>query len=425
AGIILGRDSGVALDATYKTSFVGMAPSSRLVSLKVADARGATDVTQVLAAIDWVVAHRNDRGMNIRVLNLSFGTDSTQSYQNDPLAQAVEVAWANGITVVTSAGNGGNDAPRLTLPAVDPFVIAVGASDSNGTIGTGDDTVAAFSSRGDGVRNPDLVAPGRSIQSLRVPGSFIDAQYGSTGAINDRFFRGSGTSQSAALVSGAAALLISQRPSLTPDQVKGLLVSSAKPMANQDARSQGAGLLDLSSAMQQKATASLSQSFQTSSGEGSVDASRGSMRLSYQGVVLDGERDIHGKKYNAKKAAKARGAVDKDDNGKDDNGKDKGKDKNWSGGSWNDTAWTGSSWGGSSWAGSSWAGSSWAGSSWAGSSWARSSWSSGTWTGSSWANSNWAGSSWAGSSWAGSSWAGSSWAGSSWAGSSWASGSWS
>ncbi len=401
AGIILGRDQGAALDGSTPSAFVGVAPGARLISLKVADARGASDVTQVLAAIDWVISHRQDEGLNIKVLNLSFGTDSKQSYEIDPLAHAVEVAWAQGITVVTSAGNTGSSLGRLTAPAVDPFVIAVGASDSQGTISAADDTVASFSARGDGVRNPDLLAPGRSIQSLRVPGSYVDAKHGESGKIGERFFRGSGTSQAAAVVSGAAALLLSQRPGLSPDQVKAALKQGARPLPGVDATAQGAGLLDLgrSAAIN---PGNAPQRFALSSGTGSIDGSRGSMRLSYQGKVLDGERDIHGKKYSAKRLAKERA-----------------KAESWDDGTWNETEWTGSSWAGSSWAGSSWAGSSWAGSSWAGSSWAGSSWATGTWTGSSWAGSSWAGSSWAGSSWAGSSWAGSSWAGSSWASSSW------
>jgi len=398
AGIILGRDEGAQLNKADATSFLGMAPNARLVSLKVADAHGNSDVTQVLAAIDWVVQHKSDPGLNVKVLNLSFGTDSSQAYGLDPLAQAVEVAWANGITVVTSAGNSGSATGRLTMPAVDPYVIAVGAADSKGTKQVGDDVIPAFSSRGDGVRNPDLVAPGRSVQSLRVPGSYVDLTYGAAGKIDERYFRGSGTSQAAAAVSGAAALLISRNPALTPDQVKWILTSTANKLPAADPQAQGAGMLDLRQAIGTSPIGAPVQRHLASTGAGSIDASRGSAKLVLDGVTLQGERDIFNAPYvSASLAAKrALGTA-------------------WTDGTYNGSVWTGSSWAGSSWAGSSWAGSSWAGSSWAGSSWA-----TGVWTGSSWA-----GSSWAGSSWAGSSWAGSSWAGSSWAGSSWASGSWS
>ena len=206
AGIIAGRDvTGPVSTGTPAGVFTGAAPDARIVSVKVADANGNTDVSQVLAAIDWVVQHAHDPGFNMRVLNLSFGTDSAQSYLLDPLAYAAEQAWKHGIVVVTSAGNSGATNGRLTDPAIDPYVIAVGASDRNGTYGNADDSIPAFSSRGDGTRNPDLVAPGTHIQSLRVPGSTIDTKYGATGAIDSQFFRGSGTSQSAALVSGSVA----------------------------------------------------------------------------------------------------------------------------------------------------------------------------------------------------------------------------
>ncbi len=115
------------------------------MNVKVADAHGTSDVSQVLAAIDWVVQHRRAGGLDIRVLNLSFGTDSVQSYKVDPLAHAVETAWETGIVVVTSAGNSGNSDGRLTMPAADPFVLAVGATDSKGTRDKHDDVVPAFS----------------------------------------------------------------------------------------------------------------------------------------------------------------------------------------------------------------------------------------------------------------------------------------
>ena len=117
--------------------------------MKVAAPDGAVDVSQVIAAIDWVVQHRAADGLNIRVLNLSFGTDGIQDYQVDPLTFAVENAWRHGIVVVVSAGNDGYGSPRLNNPAYDPYVLAVGASDTNGTTSQSDDFIADFSSRGD------------------------------------------------------------------------------------------------------------------------------------------------------------------------------------------------------------------------------------------------------------------------------------
>ena len=253
AGIIAGRDSGTS-PATYSTDtthFIGMAPGARIVSLKLADAQGNTDVSQVIAAIDWVVTHAKDAGLNIRVLNLSFGTDSTQDYRLDPLAHAAEVAWSRGIVVVVSAGNGGGSTTGLANPAYDPAVLAVGAVDPRGTTDRSDDIVPGFSQRGavaEGKRAPDLVAPGTSVVSLRAPGSFVDQMHGDTGAIGDRFFKGSGTSQAAAVVSGASALLLSQRPTLSPDQLRDILRRSAKDMPAASLDAEGAGSLDLTAA---------------------------------------------------------------------------------------------------------------------------------------------------------------------------------
>ena len=176
AGIIAGRDDAATNPADPR-NFVGVAPDARLVSVKVGAASGAVDVSQLIAAIDWVVQHRRDNGLNIRVLNLSLGTDSLQPYTLDPLMYAAEVAWRKGITVVVAAGNQGTTRGRLDNPAADPFLLAVGASDTGSTVDLKDDQVAEFSSRGNGVRNPDLVAPGRSVASLRAPGGYNDTNY--------------------------------------------------------------------------------------------------------------------------------------------------------------------------------------------------------------------------------------------------------
>jgi serine protease AprX len=151
----------------------------------------------VIAAIDWVVQNKTAGGLNIRVLNLSFGTNTTDPYSTDPLCHAVEAAWIKGITVVAATGNAGYymtpDGPGLTSPARDPSVIAVGATDTMKTLSVADDRVASFSSSGvvgtGGTKNPDLVAPGRSIISLAVPGSFIDQTYGAARAVTGGYMR--------------------------------------------------------------------------------------------------------------------------------------------------------------------------------------------------------------------------------------------
>src|SRR4051812_12033946 len=238
AGIMVGEDT---------SGFSGIAPGAHLVSLKVSAHDGAVDVSQVIAAINWVIEHKNDPGMNIRVLNLSYGTDGVQPYQVDPITYAVEAAWRHGIVVVVAGGNEGTTHPSLTNPADHPLVLAVRADDINGTASSLDDAVAPFSSRGSSSRWVDVTAPGVSIVSLRDPGSQVDQDHPSA-VVDTNYFRGSGTSQAAAVTSGAVALLLSARPNLTPDQVKALLRTTASPIVSATARSGGAGLLNINAA---------------------------------------------------------------------------------------------------------------------------------------------------------------------------------
>ena len=247
SSIIAGRDDAAGTYSGNDTDFVGMAPDSRIVSIKVADAKGQTDVSQAIAAIDWVVQNRNKNGLNIRVLNMSFGTDGVQDYLLDPLAYAAEQAWHKGIVVVVAVGNEGFGTGKVNNPAYDPYLIAVGSNNANGTATTADDVVSDFSNDGDGTRNPDVVAPGDHVVGLRAAGSYLDTTYPAA-RIGDRLFRGSGTSQAAAVVSGAAALLIQQRPNATPDQIKALLTGTASPVPGATAAQQGSGMIDLAKA---------------------------------------------------------------------------------------------------------------------------------------------------------------------------------
>ena len=373
AGIIAGRDTQVtSVSSSDTTHFVGMAPDAQIVSLKVADALGRTDVSQVLTAIDWVVQHQHDNGMNIRVLNLSYGTNSSQSYVLDPLAYAAEQAWLHGIVVVVAAGNQGSHSNGLDDPAIDPYVIAVGAADTESTTVVTDHQPASFTSEGDGTRNPDLSAPGVHVVSLRDPGSFIDHRFGTIATVSSRFFLGSGTSQAAAVVSGAAALLLSQRPGLTPDQVKSLLTGQTQSMQGPSDLT-GGGELNLAAVLT-ATTPNAAQTWPDSNGSGGLEATRGSHHfIDQNGNVGDGARDSF---------ASAAGTGASDGAGADAATwyRRNFKGSSWSGSSWSGGSWSGASWSGSSWSGGSWSGSSWSGASWVGASWSGSSWSEYDWS---------------------------------------------
>jgi serine protease AprX len=394
AGIIAGRDSTIDPgheDEELDKAFVGIAPKSRIVSIKVASSSGATDVSQIIAAIDWVVQHRNTDGLNIRVLNLSFGTDGTQPYVLDPMTYAAEVAWRKGVVVVVSAGNSNFGSNRLNNPAYDPFVLAVGADDTKGTNDPKDDDVPSWSARGLVSRRPDLVAPGKSVVSLRSGGSALDLNHPDARVGGSRFFKGSGTSEAAAAVSGAAALLLSQRPSLTPDQVKYLLTSTAVTLPNTDSEGQGAGLINLKAA-KDAATPSLliaKQLFTPATGTGSLELARGSVHVSDGGVELSGEADILGASFDSATWA----ALSLDGN-------------SWSGGTWNGNTWSGNTWSGNTWSGNTWSGNTWSGNTWSGNTWSGNTWSGNTWSGNTWSGNTWSGNTWAADGWSSADWGG-------------------
>ncbi|HEY6677499.1 MAG TPA: S8 family serine peptidase [Actinomycetota bacterium] len=365
AGLIAGRDSSIPPgkeDEQVDNRFVGAAPGARIVSIKVAASDGATDVSQVIAAIDWVVQHRASDGLNIRVLNLSFGTDGTQSYLDDPLAYAVEVAWMRGIVVVVSAGNSGFGTAQLNNPAYDPYVIAVGADDTRGTDDPKDDVIPAWQTRGNATRHPDLVAPGKSLISLRDPGSFVDEANPGARVGSSRFFRGSGSSQAAAIVSGAVATVLEQHPELTPDQVKALLMTTSVPLPNADPVAQGAGLINLHRARDAKISTigAAVQTWPRSSGMGSLQLARGSVLTEDEGVVLQGEQTIFGDAWDGGSWASS----------------------SFEGTSWTDGAWNGRTWSARTWSGESWSGRTWSGRTWSGRTWSGNGWSAGEWGGS-------------------------------------------
>jgi serine protease AprX len=382
AGLIAGKDGDLA--APYAdapaSAYRGMAPDARIVSLKVGVADGGADVSQVIAAIDWVVQHKTDNDLNIRVINLAYGTNSAQDYQDDPLAFAVEQAWKAGIFVVAATGNAGYVARTgsLTNPAYDPLIMAVGATDAMGTMSNADDDVASFSSTGSPARYVDVVAPGAHIQGLRVPNSFIDVRH-PEGRIGERWFRGSGTSEAAAIVSGAAALAIQRYPEIDPLTLKHYIRMGTQVLScgSCSQRAQGKGEIDLAKMLDAAPYTKKGALPKASTGTGSLELSRGTDHLTRDDVVLSGEQDIFGHAFDS--AAMA--ALEAEGN-------------SWSGGTWNGNSWTGSSWSGSSWSGSSWSGSSWSGSSWSGNSWSGNSWSGSSWSGNSWSGNSWSTGSW-------------------------------
>jgi len=391
ASIIAGRDTpGSVASYAAPGTFTGLAPDARLVSLKVGASDGMADVSQVIAAIGWVAENRDRNGLNIRVLNLSFGTDATQDWRQDPLAFATEAAWRRGVLVVVAAGNDGTTKAELANPAMDPNLLAVGASDPMGTVSTSDDVLPAFSNRGTNDRYVDVVAPGTHVLGLRDPNGLIDQTYPAS-RVGTRLTRGSGTSQATAVVSGAAALLIGAFPSLTPNQVKNALVATAKVSPVGTPRKMGAGIVNVAGAAALVAAGGASPAGSTAGsgqGTGTLEGARGTVHAVDRGVALVGERDIFGRAWSPSTFA-ARAATG----------------TTWTAGTWNGSTWTGTSWTATGdWAAPAWSGTSWSGAAWGGRTWTPRTFAANSWDGRSWVSDAWSGRSWVSASWASGSW---------------------
>jgi len=243
----------------------GIAPNAALVGIKAFDGEGKSTYADVIRGIEWALQVKDQ--INLRVLNMSFSGPVQSYYWEDPLNQAVMKAWEQGIVVVASAGNSGPTPMSIGVPGNIPYIITVGAMTDNYTPSDrSDDKLASFSAAGptiEGFVKPEIVAPGGHVSGLMAFDTAIVSEHPEYHD-GGRYFEMSGTSQAAAVVSGTVALMLSQNPNLTPDQIKCLLITSARPAVNSAGElaysvfQQGAGIVNAADALQNNTQCSAS-----------------------------------------------------------------------------------------------------------------------------------------------------------------------
>jgi len=251
AGIVAGNDTG---------EYAGIAPGAHIVSLRVLGSDGSGDTSDVINAIDWAIANKSQ--FALRIINLSLGHPVFESYRDDPLCQAVQRAVDAGMVVVAAAGNlGKTDDGRpivggVISPGNSPAALTVGALNTMATVTRSDDVMATYSSRGptmiDGVLKPDVAAPGNKIAGPAAPGAYLTQTYPErivSGQGSQAYIELSGTSMAAAVVSGAAALLLEANPALTPADTKLLLQLTSSPVAGAGLIEAGAGSVNVAAAV--------------------------------------------------------------------------------------------------------------------------------------------------------------------------------
>jgi serine protease AprX len=226
AGILAGN--GYSSKGKYK----GIAPEANILSIKVLDDNGNGNTSDILSTVQWIID--NKEVYKTRIINFSLGAIAQYREKRDPLVKAANRAIENDLIVVAAVGNSGPLRNTILSPATSRYVISVGATDDKRTPELNDDEIAEFSSRGptlDRIKKPDLIAPGVNITSL--------SNTNLTGYTNL-----SGTSMSAPMVSGAAALLLNENPNYTHYDIKRKLVSACSRI-RASAYEQGAGVLDI------------------------------------------------------------------------------------------------------------------------------------------------------------------------------------
>ena len=220
---------GVMVGGSAGGTTIGVAPGAQWIAVKIfpsPPARSAQD-SIILQGFQWLIGL--PAGSAPDVINNSWGGNA--GVCDKTFLYAIEALKAAGADVVFAAGNAGPGGGTSESPANNAGSFAVGATYS-------DDTIASFSSRGpsacDGSVFPHVVAPGVGIR---------------TASTNGRYALGQGTSFSAPHVAGAAALLLSAFPSLTPAEIETALESTAvslgTPVPNND---YGYGRIDVAAA---------------------------------------------------------------------------------------------------------------------------------------------------------------------------------
>jgi serine protease AprX len=377
AGLIAG--SGESSEGAYQ----GVAPGADILSVKVAAEDGSTSMSKVLAGIQ-AVSDAGKQDSTIKVVNLALNSGSPLPPWIDPLARGLENLWAQGLTVVVASGNDG--AGEITSPASVPTLIATGSVEENKTADRSDDVLADFSSYGKafGAMRPDFSAPGVSLVSLKSPGSAADLGNPDS-AVGDKYFKGSGTSMSAAVVSGAVASLVAERPELGPDDVKRLLVGTSYDGLPQGA---GAGGLDLAKAH----SAELSQlpelpyrpkSSRYSPSEDDVDVWRAFGEAWASGdlrsvVAAWTELSPQTRKWAATSwslAVLGRSLTMSDEDF---------EGRRWSGRRWSGQRWQGRRWSSDKWVGRRWSSVDWSSAKWNPETWDKLSWQGRRWSGRDW-----------------------------------------
>lgn len=269
----------------------GIAPEADVVLVKLARTGRITD-ENIKGALEWVLANRER--FDIRIVNISAGGDEEKSYLNDPLSKVVEECTAAGILVVCAVGNSGHLPNHPVVPpASAPSCIAAGGLDDKNSFNRSHRGMyrSSYGPTIDGLQKPEVIAPSIWVPAPILPNTptaqqaslleildkakdedlhaiiranpGIDAELDAAvdravhsirqliilkirneNVITKHYKYVDGTSFSAPIVSSVAAQMLEANPSLTPSQIKRILIDTAERLPGYEIDRQGWGVID-------------------------------------------------------------------------------------------------------------------------------------------------------------------------------------
>jgi serine protease AprX len=278
--------------------FRALAPELKLVLVKVGTL-SRVHHDDIARGIEWVLVNRER--FNIRILNISCGGDYQASYLSDVMSRFAEAAVRAGITVVAAVGNSGHRGPgNIMPPASVPAVISVGGIDDGGNpkLRPATGYRSSYGPTVDGVQKPEVVTVADWIAAPILPGTPTSLQAGLLSQLNgapddqlrpvieenlgvyppldevraqpaylirhtiaaglrdglvidEHYKMVDGTSFAAPIVTSLVAQMLEANPKLTPQQIKMILIKTAKRLTNLDIDRQGWGAINARAAVEQ------------------------------------------------------------------------------------------------------------------------------------------------------------------------------
>ncbi len=285
---------------TSKGKYRGIASKAETVLVRITNRRGQVKEQDILRGLEWVI--ENQRRFNIRIVNVSVGGDYETTDPMHFLFRAIRKLTDEGVVVVTAAGNSGK--PVLLPPASSPDAITVGGFDDRNTLDKSRWRAYhhSYGTTYDGKLKPDVIAPATWIASPIMPGSTMEKEsrwlapllraptdeairqilwngYADLGfsrnqaekpdlevlmelqkrlhahkIIDEHHQHVDGTSVSTAIVSSVIAQMLEINPSLTPVQVRNILMLTATRLPDVSPEQQGAGIVNPTQAIKMAAS---------------------------------------------------------------------------------------------------------------------------------------------------------------------------